>query len=80
MRRKVRRAQVASVVVKVIAVMILIVAGIFFATNVASKQETKECLQWQKQASETPGFYLNQWQADQCEARKILIKGVEKIK
>ena len=37
------------------------------------KQEKFECYQWQKQAKEFPGFYLTEWQREQCEHYNIKV-------
>lgn len=37
------------------------------------RNESVECSTWQQQARDFPGFYLLQWQRDQCDAHKIWI-------
>ena len=38
-----------------------------------NKAERYECLKWQKEAKEYPGYYLTHWQKGQCDARGIEI-------
>ena len=37
------------------------------------KEEEVSCLKWKTQASEYPGFFLTQWQKEQCDAHGIEI-------
>ena len=39
----------------------------------ADKNEISECKKWQEYAAQYEGFYLVQWQADQCKAHSIQI-------
>lgn len=37
------------------------------------QNEVVQCRQWQEQSAQYAGFYLVQWQADQCKAHNIII-------
>lgn len=37
------------------------------------KKEINECRKWQEYSAQYSGFYLVQWQADQCKAHEIII-------
>lgn len=54
------------IVVLVSALILVLVAG----TN---NSEKAECKKWQEYAAQYEGFYLVQWQADQCKAHSIQI-------
>lgn len=47
-------------------------AALAFLLNVGfNRSEIVECNQWAEQAHEYAGFYLTQWQKDQCDAHGI---------
>ncbi|MDE2102573.1 MAG: hypothetical protein KGL39_35325 [Patescibacteria group bacterium] len=53
---------------------IAIVLGLISLLNIGlSRQEEAECYQWQNQAKHYAGFYLTQWQSEQCLAHGISI-------
>jgi len=39
-----------------------------------SRAEKIECRTWQKEAQEIQGYWLTQWQADQCQAHGIKVE------
>ena len=48
--------------------------GIAAILNTGLDRQAKvDCLQWQSQATQYPGFYLTQWQKDQCDSVGITI-------
>lgn len=61
----------------IIGVLLFIVC-LFVVNYGLQKSEVVDCLKWQKQASESPAFYLLKWQAEQCEAHDIRIDAVIK--
>lgn len=48
----------------------LLVLGIATAVD---RSERAECLKWQGEARQYPGYYLTQWQAQQCAAQDIAV-------
>ncbi len=55
------------------------VAGLFYGMFLMTKggleaHEKHECLMWQEQAEQFDGFYLTNWQKEQCSARGINVK------
>lgn len=38
-----------------------------------NRSEKVECRKWQEDAAKYQGFYIVQWQADQCKAHDIII-------
>lgn len=53
-----------------VAIITLMICG---AIEGVKRQEIKECNQWQEQADTYPGFYLLDWQKEQCQAHGIEI-------
>ncbi len=51
----------------------LIGGFIFLLIKNVDLNERTECRKWQEQAAMYEGFYLVQWQADQCAAHNILV-------
>ena len=51
------------------AIFATILTSIFFYSLWIGldKQAMHECLVWQKQAKEFPGYYLLKWQKEQCD-------------
>jgi hypothetical protein len=58
---------------KVLLALAIIIALAMTIDYSINKSETNECKQWQKQAQETPKFYLANWQVEQCKAHQIII-------
>ncbi len=56
-----------------IVISVLLGAAIYLIADGVSRNETVECIKWQKQAKEYPAFYLAQWQSDQCKAHGISV-------
>lgn len=61
-----------------IGVMILVVTVLTAAivTSIVvgtGRSEAAECVKWSQEADARPGFYLAQWQKDQCDAHSIFI-------
>lgn len=54
-----------------IAVVAMIVMTGYALAAGMDRNETVQCLMWQKQAQEYKNFYLLQWQRDQCNFHKI---------
>jgi hypothetical protein len=50
----------------VIIIIFLIIAG------GVKKQERAECLKWQVEAEQYQGYYLTDWQIEQCGAHNII--------
>lgn len=56
------------------AVFIALTAAIVTAILVGtSKSEIVECNKWSQEADAYPGYFLAQWQDDQCRANGIII-------
>lgn len=54
--------------------ILLGLAAVAYAAMIGeSRNEVVECLTWQQQAKEYPGFYLLEWQREQCDAHRIWI-------
>lgn len=53
--------------------LVLIAVIWFGATWYANVSEINECGEWKTQSVTLKGFYLTQWQADQCAAHNIKI-------
>lgn len=50
------------------------IAAVMGITVIAvSRDEQSECMEWQSQAKSYPGYYITQWQYDQCQAHGISI-------
>lgn len=45
----------------------------WLAQTAFNTNEINECMKWQQQARAYEGFFLTQWQADQCRAHGITI-------
>lgn len=60
---------------------LVIIMGSFFIiyvfvssiSDAMDKDEINECRQWQEYAAQFDGFYLVQWQKDQCDAHSVII-------
>lgn len=40
------------------------------------RQETYECQKWVSEAGQYKGYYLANWQVEQCKARKIDVSNI----
>ncbi|KKR89243.1 MAG: hypothetical protein UU85_C0004G0084 [Candidatus Wolfebacteria bacterium GW2011_GWA2_42_10] len=49
-----------------VVVMVMAFAIAVLAKNSWGKEERNECLKWQKEAREIQGYFLANWQAEQC--------------
>jgi hypothetical protein len=55
---------------------VAILVALFLITEKGiERYEKYECLKWRSEAWR-PGYYLAQWQAEQCKARGINIDGI----
>ena len=61
-----------------IAVILILIGAIVLAAINGGDPEEAECLKWQSEAKHFEGYYLLQWQADQCQAHGIQIDAVVK--
>lgn len=50
-------------------ILILVFSGIILLS--AERQEKKECELWKVEAENIPGYFLTDWQVDQCNHYKI---------
>ncbi len=46
---------------------------ILLANKIIEKEEKRECLQWQQQASERKNYFLLSWQKEQCDSLGVKI-------
>lgn len=58
-------------VLSILAIVALCALFAFCLVKGADRAEAVECYKWQDQAQQYTGFYLLQWQADQCKAQGI---------
>lgn len=57
-----------------IIVSAMVLASLLIAGEIGIKnQERSECLQWQSQAKEFPGYWITKWQRSQCDSYNIII-------
>lgn len=63
---------------KIVLASVLVLGSLVAVNAGLNKSEVVECNQWKAQAVEFKGFYLTQWQADQCAAHNIEINAVIK--
>jgi len=56
----------------VISLFILFVLSALMLMGMKNEEKVS-CHKWQTQATEYPGFYLTQWQKEQCDAHGIQI-------
>jgi len=72
-----RRGCKMKTIITVVSTVLVIIGGVWllvlFAKAAVESYETKECKQWAEDAEKYPGYYLTQWQADQCEARGVKV-------
>jgi len=59
---------------QIITIIIILILTLLVAEKGLEKQERAECLKWQKWAQKYPGFYLTEWQKQQCKRYNIKIK------
>lgn len=45
---------------------------------ISAENEIVECRKWQEMASKYEGFYLVQWQRDQCDFRGVVVNAITK--
>ncbi len=60
----------------VFAIISGVVGIAIFSMN---EQERNDCNHWAEQARVYPGFFLTQWQADQCKAHDIVVNAPIKL-
>lgn len=51
-----------------LAVVALIVLFFYAVGTGLDRQAKADCYTWKNQSEQFPGFYLTQWQKDQCDA------------
>ncbi|MDE2020410.1 MAG: hypothetical protein KGJ13_08750 [Patescibacteria group bacterium] len=52
----------------------VIAMGVAYLLSIGiGRQEEAECYQWQSQSLKYQGFYLTQWQSEQCKVHGIVI-------
>jgi len=52
----------------------LLVAWLYMLSIGINKTEYNECLKWQRQSENIQGFYLVEWQLNQCKNYGVEIK------
>jgi len=55
-----------------VAIAMMVVLWTAFVYSIGNS-ESLECSKWKDQAGQYPGYYITQWQADQCSAHKVEI-------
>lgn len=56
----------------IIGILLVMLIGLVIESGI-NKGEIVECNKWQEHAAMYEGFYLVQWQKDQCDAHQITI-------
>lgn len=51
----------------------LVASFAWYVSGVLDRSEIVECNQWKTQSTQYAGFFLSQWQAEQCQAHDITI-------
>ena len=59
--------------------VLILVLVIFVLSNSLDKQERNECLIWQHQSEIYEGFFLAQWQKEQCDYHGIEVNAEIKL-
>lgn len=55
-----------------VVVVVMIIGALFLGVFLgANSSEIAECKQWQEYAAKYQGFYLVNWQKEQCEAQGV---------
>jgi len=61
-------------IIYILIVAGLLVAWLYMLSIGISKTEQNECLKWQRQSENIRGFYLVEWQLNQCKNYGVEIK------
>lgn len=62
--------EIATMTIVVTILAVALVTAILVGT---SRSENAECIKWSQEADAYPGYFLAQWQKDQCDAHGIKI-------
>ncbi len=65
--------EVLKIVGLIFFVALIVWIGVLALSYTINKTETSECLRWKEDAEKYPGFYITQWQKDQCDFRQVEI-------
>ncbi len=57
----------------IILFILVLFLGVPLINKIIIKEEKRECLQWQQQASERENFFLLSWQKEQCDSLGVKI-------
>ena len=63
----------ASILYHVVFYVIILTIATISLSQGIKRQEIKECVTWQRYADWYEGYYLTDWQAEQCRAHDITI-------
>ena len=58
---------------KIISILLLASMWAWLFSQGIKRQEVRECKQWARQAKTLKGFYVTDWQQDQCRVYKIKV-------
>ena len=58
-------------IIYALLVVLLIAVSFLLVKRVMELHEVGECIQWREYANRYAGFYLSDWQKEQCEAMGI---------
>lgn len=58
---------------------VLIAFGAFVVSTAWRAQESVECYKWAEQAETYAGYYLNEWQAQQCHDNGIKVNAPVRV-
>ncbi len=61
-----------SILVVIIFTVLVGALVLVILASITANEKT-ECREWQEQAAKFEGFYLTNWQAEQCQAHSIII-------
>lgn len=62
----------------ILAVIGVVSGAVYLGENSLNDSEIAECRKWQEQSAQYSGFYIVQWQKDQCDAHSIIINATVK--
>ena len=64
---------ISNAIIFILLVVIILLFFYFIFAIGIPKMEKVECYKWQQMAKEYEGFYLKQWQAEQCQHYHIKV-------
>lgn len=70
-----KEMKVITVIVGAMVAIALISAVVSYAVD---RDEIHECHTWASQAAQYSGYYITQWQKQECDAHRIFVTGVVK--